>query len=61
MPLIFAGRNQWLEIISTQLRHGLRRNAEHHAAFVRLNDFSSQNDFLTSESGVAAALCHRSP
>jgi len=40
---------------------GLRREAQRHAAIVRPKFFSGPQTDLSSESGVAAALCHRSP
>ena len=40
---------------------GLRREAKRHAAFVRTKTFISSFGPRAGESGVAAALCHRSP
>ncbi len=40
---------------------GLRREAKRHAAFARTNVARTNLDGLALESGVAAALCHRSP
>jgi len=40
---------------------GLRREAKRHAAFVRTKVLLSSITHPARESGVAAALCHRSP
>jgi hypothetical protein len=42
-------------------RLGVRREAKRHAAFVRATSLESSEIFRPPESGVAAALCHRSP
>ena len=42
-------------------RLGLRREAQRHAAFIGQNDFSGSTISRAHESGVAAALCYRSP
>ena len=42
-------------------RLGLRREAQRHAAVARTEIALGSQDFLPPESGVAAALCHRSP
>ena len=42
-------------------RHGLRREAKRHAAFARPTRVKLNNASPPLESGVAAALCHRTP
>ena len=42
-------------------RHGLRREAQRHAAFGRAKSFRMEIYPRACESGVAASLCHRTP
>jgi putative pyruvate formate lyase activating enzyme len=44
-----------------ELRPGLRREAQRHAAFVRTDNLPDAGTFRPPESGVAAPPCHRSP